>query len=319
MAVYTRITRAQLLDFLEDYDCGTLESFEGIQRGVENTNYHVYTDKGHYILTLFENRVNAADLPFFFSFMDHLGSKGIRCPHALKNNEGEIIGLMEDRVAALISFLDGRDIEPADIRADHCAQVGDLVACLHEAAVDFTGQRANTMGLSAWKALADKTRARADEVMPGLAKMIDEELVYIEKNWPDEADLPRRVVHADIFPDNVFFRDGNLYGLIDFYFSCTDFLVYDLALAINAWCFDTARQFKSARFSALIDSYQAVRELGAAEKDSLNLMCRAAALRILMTRLHDWLFHDPESFVKPHDPKDYIERLKFHRHEDIGS
>ena len=311
MAVYTRISRAQLLDFLEDYDLGTLESFEGIKKGVENTNYHVWTDRGHYILTLFENRVDPKDLPFFFAFTDHLNDEGIRCPRAQADLNGNIIGMLEDRSAVFSSFLEGHDLAAADIRADHCAQVGDLAACMHEAARSFEGKRPNGMGLPAWKDLAKKTKARADEAEAGLAGLIAEELAFLEKNWPKK--LPKAAIHADIFPDNVFFRKDDLFGVIDFYFSCTDFLAYDRALAINAWCFDAKNQFKPARFGALMDSYQAVRELEPAEKEALPLLCRGAAMRILMTRLHDWLFHDPESFVKPHDPREYLAKLKFHQ------
>jgi homoserine kinase type II len=314
MAVFTLISRAQLLDFLEDYDLGTLESFTGIPQGVENTNYRVYTDRGLYILTLFEKRVNPADLPFFLSFMEHLSRKGINCPRALPDKEGRVISTLADRPAAFFSFLEGKQIEAADITPAHCGQLGAFMGRLHSASRSFEKKRENTMGLPAWKDLAVKIGEAADAVEPGLALLINEELTYLDKHWT-QVKLPEAAVHADIFPDNVFFKDGQLHGLIDFYFSCTAYLVYDLALVINAWCFDTKNLFRPERYHALMEGYESLRSLTKEETEKMPLMVRAAAVRILMTRLHDLISHDPEKLVTPKDPREYSAKLRFYHQE----
>lgn len=312
MAVFTPISRAHLLDFLDDYDLGTLESFQGIMSGTQNTNYHVYTSRGHFILTLFEPWGNLQALPFVFSFTRHLGQEGIRCPRALINAQGEMFGEIADRKAALVTFLDGQALALTEIGPEHCSQIGDLVACMHVAARGFKETRPNALGLPVWKEIAARCAPRADEVEPGLAAFIAAELDALEREWPSDG-LPRAVVHTDIFADNVFFRGGKLHGVIDFYFACTDFLVYDLMMAVNAWCFDTAHRFMPERYEALMNAYEEVRPLEAAERRALSLMGRASAMRILLTRLNDWLFHDPASLVTPHDPRDFVARLRFHR------
>lgn len=318
MAVYTKISAAQLSAFLREYErAGALERFEGIEQGVENTNYRVFTDRGRYVLTLFEGRTDPAALPFFFAFCGHLAEKGVRCPLPLRARSGRAVGELAGRPAALVSFLEGASVPEAGITDGHCAQVGALAAQMHLAALDFPQERANGMGISAWKKLAEKTKGRAGEVREGLADLIADELAFLENRLP-AANLPRAAVHADIFPDNVFFDGGGgLSGIIDFYFSCTETLVYDLMIAANAWCFGTDGSFRPGRFRALLESYEAARPLSGAERESLGLMGRAAALRILSTRLHDLLFHDPRDFVRPHDPAPYVERLLFHRADGL--
>jgi homoserine kinase type II len=317
MAVYTKISAEQLAAFLSHYDCGALESFSGIEQGVDNSNYHVFTDRGHFILTIFESRIRPEDLPFFFAFTAHLHGKGINCPHALRDKGGGIFNPVGGRLGALVSFLEGESLTLADVTADHCAQLGGFVGRMHEAAADFPMQRANRVGLARWRELADETRARADEVEPGLAALIGEELDCISQHWPSENLLHRRVVHADIFPDNVFFQGGQVCGVLDFYFSCTEFLAYDLAITVNAWCFDANCNLRPERLSAFMESYQAARKIGESERGELRLMARAAALRILLTRLRAYLNRNPDHFVKTLEPRDYIERLKVHRHDDI--
>ncbi len=318
MAVYTKIDRAQLEEFLASYDLGALSSFEGIQQGVENTNYHVFTDKGRYVLTLFEKRVKAEDLPFFLSFGAHLAAKGISCPRALSDKRGQTLRQLAERPCAVINFLEGRTVCEADIKTAHCKALGAVTARLHNAAADFPGVRENALSLSGWKTLAAKTVARADGVSPGLARLIEDELSFLGACWP-ALSLPRAVVHADIFPDNVFFDDAdNVSGVIDFYFSCNDFLAYDLSIVVNAWCFNPAHEFERARYDALMSEYESVRALSMAEKESFNLLCRGSSLRFLLTRLHDWIFHDPASFVRPKDPLEYLAKLEFHRSEALA-
>lgn len=317
MAVYTKIERAQLIDFLDDYNIGTLESFAGIPQGVSNTNYHVYTDRGHYILTLFEeHRTDPAGLPFFFGFSQHLAAQGIPCPEPMADNEGNLSGRLAGKAASFMTFLEGQHVKETDLTAAHCYAAGQLAAAMHLAAQDFFPQRANGMGIAAWKSLTAKAAGRCDGIEAGLEGLIASEISFLEKNWP--RDLPRGAVHADIFPDNVLFEGAEITGILDFYFSCTDFFVYDLAIAINAWCFDAQNKFSPERFESLMKGYGGLRELTAAERKSLPLMCRAAAMRILATRTHDMVFHDPKALVRPHDPREYSAKLRFHQNEKIG-
>ncbi len=316
MAVYTRVTKQELNVFLKGYDIGELLSFEGIEQGVENTNYHLFTTKGRYILTLFEARVNPADLPFFFAFTDHLSDAGIVCPFTIADRNGDKVGRLCGRPTAVISFLEGKGLETAAITVTHCAQLGKAIAKMHVAASSFPLSRVNSVGLPMWKELAAKTGDRAGEVKEGLGALIADELEYLERRWPEK--LPRAAVHADIFPDNVFFSGGSFAGVIDFYFTASDFLAYDLALVINAWCFDTECRFVPARFEALMSAYETLRPLTRAEKENLTLLCRGAAMRILMTRLHDWIFHPPGALVKPKDPKEYVAKLEFHRNDGLS-
>jgi homoserine kinase type II len=315
MAVYTRISREQLSAFLAGYRCGELQSFEGIQGGVENSNYHVHTSEGHYILTIFEKRVKEHDLPFFFAFTAHIAKHGIACPEAMEDRDGNTVGRIAGKPAALITFLQGEQITAAQITDSHCRELGQAVGRLHMASHDFRGYRANALSLGGWKELAEKTKDRADEVEKGLAAFIQKELAYLERMWPEH--LPAAVIHADLFPDNVFFKDGKWSAFIDFYFSCNDFLAYDLALVINAWCFDANGKWNARKFFSLKKGYEAGRGLTDNEGHSLSVLCRGAAMRIMLTRLHDWLFHDPANFVVPKDPKEYLNKLRFHQHERI--
>jgi homoserine kinase type II len=311
MAVYTKVENKQVEEFLNNYDLGSLVSLEAIEEGVSNTNYHLYTDKGRYILTLFEERTDKDFLPFFFSFKNHLSKEGLACPKGIESKNGKIILNLCSKNAAISSFLPGSSVDEGHITKEHCVSLGKTVARMHKAANDFSMHRENDLDLKGWKALLSKVMHQAKHVEEGLAWLIAEELTFLEENWPK--DLPKAVVHTDLFPDNVFFQDNEVSGVIDFYFSCNDFLAYDLALVINAWCFDQDNQFLPERFKALLNGYQSERKLEKAEKDSLSILCRGAAVRILMTRLYDWLTHNPEDFVKPKDPKEYVEKLKYHQ------
>lgn len=315
MAVYTQINDHQLIDFLARYDLGTLKRYEGIRQGVENTNYHLYTSAGHFILTLFEKRVSETDLPFFFAFTDHLARHGVLCPRALPDRGGRVICTLAGRPAAIITFMEGRDTAPADITAAHCAAVGEVTARMHSAAESFALERPNNLDLGGWKPLAVATMAQANDVIPGLAKTIADEIYYLEEVWPFA--LPRGVVHADLFPDNVLFDGMDIGGVIDFYFSCTDYYAYDLAIVINAWCFDASGVFRPDRFSALILAYESVRPLEEIERNALPDLLRGAALRFLLTRLYDWVNHDPAAVVTPKEPHEYFAKLIYHQNERI--
>jgi len=317
MAVYTHISRTELEDFLKAYDLGTLVSFAGIPQGVSNTNYKIVTDQGPYILTLFESRVKDSDLPFFFDFMAHLNDKDISCPYALPDTAGQYFNKIAGRTAVIINFLPGRSLERADLTSHHCAELGAFVARMHLAAADFDKTRVNGVSLPTWEDLAAKTKDKADTIYSGLARIVADEIEYLAAHWPAETDLPRAAVHADIFPDNVFFDDAQtISGIIDFYFSCTDFLLYDLALVINAWCFDGNHEFAADKYQSFMQAYTALRPLTVAETDRISFMGRAAALRILMTRSFAYLNRNPDDLVFSLDPLEYIAKLRFHQSAD---
>lgn len=307
MAVYTSVSDTQLNAFLDHYDAGDALSFKGIAEGVENSNFLLRTTKASYILTLYERRVAARDLPFFLGLMAHLASRGLNCPLPIAGKDGALSRTLNGRPAALISFLDGVSIARPNV--DHCRQLGGALADFHIAAIGFDLKRPNKLGQRDWQPLFEKCRARADEVEPGLAALIDTELAKLESIWPSH--LPKGIIHADLFPDNVFFLGQAFSGIIDLYFSCEDMLAYDLAICLNAWCFD-GDIFDKARARAMISGYSQVRPFSELELDALPLLCRGAALRFLLTRLHDWLFHPDGALVEPKDPRDFIGRLKFH-------
>ena len=317
MAVYTQIGEEELRAFLRDYDVPGLTAYTGIQQGVENTNYRIETVGESFILTLFEARVDPRDIPFFFAFTDHLGRYDIHCPRAIADRQGRRIKQLAGKPAVLVTCLQGRDLEPDEITPAHCRQLGQTLAVMHEAGQAFACERPNAMGLEKWKDLAARCLARGDEVEHDLPRLIAEEIAWIEENR--DTDLPSGVVHTDLFPDNVFFDDaGRLSGIIDFYFTCSEFLIYDLAMTCNAWCFDTDTSFVPARFEAILDGYQQHRVLTQMERSAMNLNLRASALRILLTRLYDWLFHDGNSYVTPKDPRSFIQRLRFHQQRNIA-
>ena len=285
MAVYTLVGDEELQKFLADYDLGAVMSFKGIAEGVENTNYFLHTAAGYFFLTLYEKRVARADLPFFLGLMEHLATHGINCPQPVKNRKGSALGELAGKPAAIVTFLDGVWVRRPNV--SHCAALGRALAELHRAGAGFGLKRENALGLSGWKNLARAADGRADEIAPGLSALIAEELARLEDAWP--RDLPAGVIHADLFPDNVFFLGDKLSGLIDFYFACTDLLAYDIAICLNAWCFEADGSYNVTKGRALLSGYGAVRTLDPKEAAALPLLARGAALRFLLTRLVDWL------------------------------
>lgn len=309
MAVYTDVTAEDLSAHLARYDIGELLSFKGIAEGVENSNFLLHTTAGYFILTLYEKRVDPADLPFFIGLMEHLSARGLTCPQPVKMRSGEALGELAGRPAAIVTFLEGMWIRRPQVH--HCAAVGRALAELHLAGEGFALRRRNALSVEGWRPLWERARERADTVAAGLAATIAEELAHCERHWP--ADLPTGIIHADLFNDNVFFLKDQLSGLIDFYFACNDILAYDLAICLNAWCFSPDGEFDFAKGSAMIAAYQGVRPLGEAEKAALPLLCRGSALRFLLTRLVDWLNVPPGAVVTPKDPLEYFRKLRFHR------
>ncbi len=309
MAVYTEVSAEDIEGFVADYDIGEALSFKGIAEGVENSNYLLQTDRGHYILTLYEKRVDADDLPFFLGLMEHLAARGIDCPVPLHARDGKALRQLCGRPAALISFLEG--LWPRRSQTFHCAALGGALARLHLAGADFELRRENALSVTGWRPLLDACRARADEVKPGLAEALEQELTLLEQNWPK--DLPAGVIHADLFPDNVFFRGERLTGIIDFYFACNDFFAYDLAVCLNAWCFEHDNAFNVTKARMLLQSYSRERPFSQQELAALPLLARGSALRFLLTRLYDWLHHPEGAFVQPKDPLEYWKKLQFHQ------
>jgi homoserine kinase type II len=307
MAVYTDVAAEELAEFLKGYDIGELLSYKGIAEGVENSNFLLHTSKGSFILTLYEKRVAEDDLPYFLSLMAHLAERGVSCPQPAKNREGEVYSRVAGRPAAIINFLEG--MWPRRPNVAHCGGVGEALARMHLAGRDFPMFRKNPLSVAGWRPLFDVSAARADSVQAGLSDFIARELEFLEAHWP--TDLPVGVIHADLFPDNVFFLGDRLSGLIDFPFACNDILAYDVAICLNAWCFELDHAFNATKARALLNAYGRERALSEAEQAALPLLARGAALRFLLTRLVDFLNVPPGALVKPKDPMEYVRKLRF--------
>lgn len=309
MAVYTEVPDDELAAFVARYGIGDLLSAKGIAEGVENSNYLLRTSQGAYILTLYEKRVNPDDLPFFVELMQHLASRGLICPQPVQDSRGERLARLAGRPAAIVTFLDGLSVRRPT--AQHCQELGRGLAQLHEAGADFPMERVNALSVLGWRPLAEQAGSDADKVSPGLARRVAAEIAVHEASWP--AELPRGVIHADLFPNNVFFMGDRLSGVIDFYFACTDAFAYDVAICLNSWCFEADGSFNLTKGQALLAGYESVRPLEPAEVEALPQLCRGSALRFLLTRLVDWLNVPPGALVKPHDPLEYDRKLAFHQ------
>ena len=308
MAVYTDVPDDELAAFVARYDIGSVLAAKGIAEGVENSNYLLHTEQGFFILTLYEKRVKEEDLPFFIGLMEHLAARGLNCPLPVKDRAGAALGRLAGRPAAIVTFLDGMGVRRPGV--GHCAGVGEALARLHLAGADFPMRRVNALSVAGWRPLFEAARPRADTVQPGLAAHAGEALDLLERSWPKG--LPEGVIHADLFPDNVFFLEGKLTGLIDFYFACTDALAYDLAVCLNAWCFESDGSYNMTKGRAMIAAYERVRPLTADEVAALPLLARGAAMRFMLTRLVDWLNVPPGALVRPKDPLEYYRKLRFH-------
>ena len=283
-------------------------AFRGIAEGVENSNFSLRTSTGDFILTLYERRVEPADLPWFLGLMRHLAAHGITCPTPVAGRDGEALRQLCGRYAAITTFLPG--VWPRRVQQAHCAQVGGALARLHLAGTGFKPQRRNALGPAAWPLLLERCRKDADGVSPGLSAELDDAATAIVAAWPHG--LPTGHIHADLFPDNVFFLGGTLSGLIDFYFACTDILAYDIAVCLNAWCFEADFTFNVTRARALLRGYAAMRPLSDAEQAALPVLAQGAALRFLLTRLYDWLNTPQGALVVRKSPVEYLRRLRFH-------
>jgi homoserine kinase type II len=310
MAVYTHVSAEAMAAFLQAFDVGALVSAKGIAEGVENSNYLIETTQARFILTLYEKRVNIDDLPFFLRLMNHLADDHLPVPRAIANRDGDTLHDLCGRKACLIEFLSG--VSVTDPSPAHARAVGVALAQMHRSSADFDMTRDNDLGLHGWQRLAAACRPQADTVQPGLRALVDTSLADLADHWPK--DLPTRAIHADLFPDNVLFLDTQISGLIDFYFACTDFAAYDLAVCLNAWGFDSSgNHAKQDVMDALRQGYESERSLSAAEHAALPILCQGAALRFLLSRLYDWTNTPAGALVTRKDPLDYARRLAWWR------
>lgn len=312
MAVYTQVTHEQLNAFWQGFDLPKLTGFAGISEGTANTNYRVETEGGLYILTLYEKRTDPADLPFFLGLMQHLAVRGLVCPAVIPARNGSLTGILCGRPAAVTTFLAGQSVsapQPA-----HCGELGAALALMHLAGRDFSLQRTNPLSLYSWQQQATMFAGPAETIEVGLGQTVQDEASVLSALWPQE--LPRGVVHADLFPDNAFFKDRKISGVIDFYYACNDFWAYDLAVCLNAWCFDENLAFDPACSRALLGGYHDVRPLVPAEWRALPVLCRGAALNFTLMRLGLWFDAQP---YRERDPRDYLKRLLFHQQvQNVG-
>ncbi|MET3589358.1 homoserine kinase type II [Bartonella silvatica] len=313
MAVYTDIDPNDLRVFLTRYSIGSLLSYQGIAEGIENSNFMLHTTEGKFVLTLYEKRISKDDLPFFCSLMQHLKQSGIPCPQLVAQNDGTMIGELAERPAAVITFLEGISVHQSTVC--HCGEVGTSLAQLHLAGQDFALSRKNTLSVMDWAVLWKHCQTSEDALLEKFGYKIDRELAFLKENWP--SNLPKGIIHADLFNDNVFFLNHRLSGIIDFYFACNDFWAYDLAICLNAWCFETDHSYNVSKAHRLLENYQKIRPLLSLELDAIILLARGASLRFLLTRLYDWFNTPPDSFVTKKDPWEYWYKLGFF--SNVGS
>lgn len=309
MAVYTDLTDEDLAGLLAQYDLGTPQAFKGIAEGVTNSNFLLETDRARFILTIYERRFVPAELPFFMDVMERLADRAFPAPRPIHAKNGAMITSVRGKPCAVVSFLNG--ISPRKPSAAQCRVAGEALGWMHKALEGFSGGRANGLGPHAWAGLVTPHLDVAESLRAGLAASAASDLAELAGAWP--SDLPRGVVHADLFPDNMLLMGNALGGVIDFYFACVDFLAYDLAVCLNAWCFEPRGAFNLTKGQAMIAGYESVRALSTAERDALPILARGAAMRFFATRLHDWTEDNDGALVKPHDPLEYADKLDFHR------
>ncbi len=311
MAVYTSISETEASSLIQDYDLGNLISIKGISEGVTNTNYLVKTDKNSFILTIFEGDVTEDEMKYFLDVMGSAAQGGISCPEPLKTKADEYFLHPHNKLAVLSSFLQGKSVRK--VEAKHCAELGNEMAKLHVALGDAKHYRKNgDLFSDVWERYFFKIEPHLDDVKRGLREELITHYENISQQWPK--DLPTGIIHGDLFPDNVFFNHSKISGIIDFYYACNDFLVYDLAICLNSWCFEQGDQYNMTKGKALIMAYNQERGLSLEEMDALPTLCAGAALRFLITRLNDWIFQQEGALVKPKDPIEKLRILRFHQY-----
>ena len=312
MAVHTELSEANINKILKDYQLGELIKFTGIEEGIENTNYLLRTKNNSFIITIFEKRVDIKQIPFYFEVMNNSHSKGIDCPVPIKDKNGEFINKVKNKKMAIFGFLEGTSKKKWN--KNDCFMVGEKLAQFHLANINNKLKARNNFSLNFWNKIYLNCFNKFNQVIPNSLKIISDEINFLSLNWPKN--LPEGVIHADLFPDNVFFKNKRISGFLDFYFSCCDFLSYDLAITINAWCFYN-NKFKEGFFISLISGYQSVRKLQSTEVDNINILLRGASLRFLFTRIYDFLNSSEGKLLKKKDPLEFFNILKFHIHVDV--
>ncbi|HEY2749756.1 homoserine kinase [Phenylobacterium sp.] len=309
MAVYTDITDEELAALLADFDLGQPLSLKGVAEGVENSNFLLETEAGRYFLTVYERRVRPDDLPFFLELLRWIAGRGFPSATPIPDRQGNLLKTVRGKPCAIVSFLSGLSVRRPS--AAHCREAGAGLAQLHLAAEGFPRTRPNDLGQAAWAPLFASLASAADALKPGLAKTISSDLELLAFRWPRE--LPQGVIHADYFPDNVFFTAGKFSGAIDFYFACVDAFAYDIAVALNAWCFEPDGSFNITSARQLVAGYETRRKLSTLERSALPVLAHGAAMRFFLTRLHDWGATPAGALVRPKDPLEYERKLAVHR------
>ena len=313
MAVYTSINLSELEGFLKQYNLGRLISYDGILEGIENSNYKIFMEEGSFILTIFEKRVDPQDLPFFMNLQKHLSIHGFHCPVPIENKDKKIINSLCNKKAIIVSFLEGKKIE--NPKLGHCLQVGEMISKFQQITKTFNKTRKNTLDIDKWKIIFSKCLEITNHDYKDLMEPMKNELHYLQQSWPKN--LPQGIIHGDLFKDNIFFQNEKLSGLIDFYFSCNDFYAYELAITTNAWCFDKKDGFNINNFESLLNGYQKNSKIKNDEKKNFNTLLRGAAMRILVTRLHDQIFHPDGAMVIPKDPLEFFKILQWHQENSV--
>ena len=311
MAVYTRVNSKDINYIEKNYNIGKIKSFTGIKKGIENTNYLLKTENKKFILTLFEKRVQEKDLPFFMNLMEKLNKHKINCPEPQRNKRGSFITKIKNKSASIVSFVEGKD--KSKLNSKNCYEIGKNIAKFHKASKKIKLLRKNSLSIKQWPKILGKIGNKSKVIDPNLNSLMKNSLNDIKNNWPK--DLPHGIIHADLFIDNIFFKKNKLSGYIDFYFACNDFLIYEIAICINALCFDKKNNkfiFNKKKSQNLIKGYSKIRSLSNKEKKSLNILCRGAALRYLLTRTYDYLNTPKSAVIKIKNPREYIQKLKVH-------
>jgi len=311
MAVYTQLSESELKDFFSKYNLGKLLSYKGIKEGIENTNYFTETEKGKFILTIYEKRVEEKDLPFFISLMKNIYDKNFPSPEPIININGSYISEISKKKAAIISFIDGNTQK--NLSPDECYQVGTYAAKLHQITKKLNIKRENKLSVNSWREIYNKVRKNCTKIDKNLPEIIEKNLNDIEKNWPKN--IPSGIIHADLFPDNIFFKKNKLSGIIDYYFACHDFYAFEIAICLNALCFEGSKEnlsFNVTKATKFINGYSSIRKLTDEEKNSLIILCKGAAIRFLLTRVFDYLNLIEGAIVTVKDPVEYLKRLEFH-------
>ena len=312
MAVYTKLDQKNIEQILSNYSIGKLDKFEGIEEGIENSNFLIWVNKKKYILTVYEKRVKEEDLPFFSELMASLNESSFKCPKPILNNDKKSITDFNDKKLMIVSFIEGRP--KVNLSPNNCKSIGIETAKLHELTKNLKFERRNDLSVNSWRKIFDQVKDKCTEIHKDLPKLIEDNLNDVEKNWPQN--LPKGIIHADLFHDNIFFKDNNFSGIIDFYFSCNDFYAFEIAICFNALCFDGPKNnlsFNVTKAKNFIDGYKTVRNLTFEEKKNIKVLSQGAALRFLLTRVFDAINTVEGAIVKIKDPMEYLKRLEFHK------